>query len=398
MQPSQLKAENFNGYPPEARALALREIDLLRMLPLNLLPLLLRQAVIYDWRFPAERTELDDQFAYLRKLSPAQLTREMSPFTGISVSPDLEQLDWVNNPAQFSEKFTAHLWATHQMDAFRQASLNYVRKVNAASIPKTLPTSHLGLIVIGQSVAETKYPLFRKLRQHGVQFTNVAVESGFQILFELVKARAKAYPTPFGHWYIDGGTTDLTDRDITCISYQGLEVIRARLLGKMVATLQSGGGPELLRTELAEMRPGDVGLPEAGPEAVLSRFKLTLLTEGSGTQIFSTTFAQWAARESLRRAQPLTLLVRFAPRQRESSFVTTQTGTNAVDPEASLIDADMGAYYTWINQGRLPGAERSAFLVWFEGHNQAFAAGPLLAKGTTDSSRVSLHEIINRIT
>ena len=36
------------------------------------------------------------------------------------------------------------------------------------------------------------------------------------------------------------------------------------------------------------------------------------------------------------------------------------------DPEGSLVDADMGAYYTWINQSRLAGADWSRFLVWFE--------------------------------
>jgi len=50
----------------------------------------------------------------------------------------------------------------------------------------------------------------------------------------------------------------------------------------------------------------------------------------------------------------------------------TGTGrTVATDPEGSLIDADMGAYYTWLNQQRLPGAEASRFVVWFEGHGEA---------------------------
>jgi hypothetical protein len=58
---------------------------------------------------------------------------------------------------------------------------------------------------------------------------------------------------------------------------------------------------------------------EPGDE-ILQRFRLKLLTEGSGTQRFSTSFAQWTAREVLRRAQPLTLLVRFAPRERQKSM------------------------------------------------------------------------------
>src|SRR5256885_4645296 len=64
-------------------------------------------------------------------------------------------------------------------------------------------------------------------------------------------------------------------------------------------------GPEALRTHLAQLRPADLGLAKVG-DAVLDRFQVKILTEGSGTQIFSTTFAQWTAREALRRAQPLT--------------------------------------------------------------------------------------------
>ena len=50
------------------------------------------------------------------------------------------------------------------------------------------------------------------------------------------------------------------------------------------------------------------------------------------------------------------------------------------DAEGSLIDADMGAYYTWINQSRLPGADQSRFLVWFEDQHLASAIPPTLPK------------------
>ena len=32
-----------------------------------------------------------------------------------------------------------------------------------------------------------------------------------------------------------------------------------------------------------------------------------------------------------------------------------------LDPEGSVIDADMGAYYTWLNQLRLPGKRNRHF-------------------------------------
>ena len=42
----------------------------------------------------------------------------------------------------------------------------------------------------------------------------------------------------------------------------------------------------------------------------------------------------------------------------------------------------MGSYYTYLNQQRLTGAEKSSFLVWFEGQNEALAIGPAMPGGT----------------
>ena len=134
-----------------------------------------------------------------------------------------------------------------------------------------------------------------------------------------------------------------------------------------------------------------------GRTKILERFEVSLLAEGSGTQIFSTVFAQWAARETLRRAQPLTLLVRFAPRQRQKPMNEMLSGVSAnseFDFIGSLIDADMGAYYNWVNQQRLPGAEQSSFVVWFEGHNQALTIGPSTPRGTQSTSAVDLSQLL----
>ena len=78
---------------------------------------------------------------------------------------------------------------------------------------------------------------------------------------------------------------------------------------------------------------------------ILQRFQIKL-TEGSGTQVFSTSFVPWTAREALRRAQPLTLLVRFAPRQRQkpmNELLSANPNQLELDVSGSLMDADMGA-------------------------------------------------------
>ena len=72
---------------------------------------------MYDWKFPAERRDLDGQFAYLASLAPEQLAKAMAAFAQLRLTPALEKTDWVNSPAVFTEQLTAHFWTTHQIDA-----------------------------------------------------------------------------------------------------------------------------------------------------------------------------------------------------------------------------------------------------------------------------------------
>src|SRR6185369_384785 len=133
---------------------------------------------------------------------------------------------------------------------------------------------------------------------------------------------------------------------------------------------------------------------------VLNHFKMSVVAESSGAQFFSTTFVQWAARELLRRARPLTLLARFAPRQTERSMNELLAGTQKtpeLDPDGSLIDADMGAYYTWLNQQRLSGASQAAFLAWFEDHEEAVAIGPGFEANKRSDAPIELKDIAAQI-
>lgn len=398
MTPARLQPEDFRSYPPLARQLAARHIELLRLLPLAFLPLLLRELISYDYKFPVEKQELDFQFRYLEAMAPEQLRQTMRPFAALRITPEMEQLDWINVPAQFAEQATAHLWATHQIDGFRTAAIEYVGKMNASRADDPLPTHRLGTVMIGQGVASSDYPLFRKLRPHGIHYTAVDADRGYQVILEALRTRAAANPAPLSHWHIEGGEMDAAPEGLTCVSYGALRRVRATLQARIQQAYATGMGSEALRSALARMRPEDVGIEDTGDAAVLSRFQLSLLTEGSGTQIFSTTFVQWAAREVWRRAQPLTLSARFTPRQKEDSgreLWSEARRKPVLDPQGSLIDADMGAYYTWINQQRLPGAPEAKFLVWFEGHNEAFAIAPELDKGKEITSRVTLQRLVH---
>ena len=400
MLQNDLKPETFRSYPPEAKSLVIENLAVLRELPLSFESGLLREVIEFDYKFPAERRALERELQNLSHLAPGEKTRWMQGFSTISLSPKLEHFDWVNSPAQFTEQLSAHLWTTHQLDAFRLAANTYGDQLRAA-VPVEVPAvPRLGITVIGEGVQSYSGPLFRKLRPYGAHFSNVLPDDGLPTLLATVVSRAKQHNAPYAHWYIDGGEAAGHDPSLAFVSYAALESVRVALLGKIhTETQKPGMGPEMLRTLMAQLRPTDLGMKEAGSQ-VLDRFQLKLLTEGSGTQIFSTSFTQWAAREALRRAEPLTLLVRFAPRQRQKpmdELLSPQAVQSELDPLGSLIDADMGAYYNWLNQQRLPGAENAAFLAWFEGHNEAVVIGPTVPHATESANPINMKQLLSWI-
>jgi hypothetical protein len=401
MLPSDLKPEQFAVYPPKAGKLAVAHLSTLQQLPLSFVPSLLREIIDYDFKFPAERTAIDQELVTLGSLTPAQLKDWFQAFSQLSLSPKFEKLDWINQPALFVEQLSSYLWTTHQLDAFREAAVVYGSRLQKVAPPESIALRRLGIAIIGQGVVSYDEPLFINLRKHGTYFKQIKPENGVELLLAAVEARAKAHPVPYGHWYVDGGQAANHSSLLSCVSYQQMEPVRAALLKNMQTEIAKPGmGPEELRTHMARLSPTDLGIGKSGDE-VLERFQVRLLTEGSGTQIFSTTFVQWTAREVLRRAQAHTLLVRFAPRQRQrpmNELLSSNGSKPEYDPVGSLVDADMAAYYQWINQQRLPQSEQSSFLVWFEGHNQALVISPSLPRGTESNSTLDLQGLLSLAT
>jgi hypothetical protein len=397
VQPAQLTPASFATYPPEARAFAASQIALLREMPIALAPILLRELINYDWKLPAERRELNNQFVWLTDLSQSQRKAVFAGFQALPLEPSLTSLDWVNNPSGFMESLTAWLWSSHRMETFRTLADAYAASLSA-SVPPHLPTMpRLGIVVIGAGATVPATPLFRKLKPFGVHLTHIVPENGLATLIAEVSRRANAKPSAFNHWYIDGGAAT-PNSTLTQVSYAHLEQPRAKLLSRIQQAIATGSmGPEELRTLLTHIKPADLGIGGPSSQLALDHFQLSLLTEGAGTQIFATTFVQWAARECLRRAQPETLLVRFAPRQQEQPMNAMLTGASVIGTDAagSLIDADLGAYYTWINFRRLSGSDQLRFLVWFEDHTEAVAIGPGLPRGATSSSQMGIDQVLN---
>ena len=404
---SLMRAEDFAQYPAQARVLATKHLALLQQLPAVFAALLLSEIISYDWRFPAEREDIDRQLHFLSSLDEAALRSTMAGFASLTLSSNLEQQRFAAAPADFIEKFTAYLWSVRQMDRFREAAASYQQAFLAKEREPLPEVPRLCIVVIGKGAAPGAVKLYQKLRPHGTYFSSVNAKGGLDTLFAAVEARVQAHPSPYAHWYVDGGRSYLLrnpsnsthGESLVTLSYQRLEPLRNALLKKVDTVRTSGDvvGPESLRSLLANLQPGQLAAEGASHDLLLRHFELSLLTEGSGTQIFSTTFVQWAGRELLRRARPLTLLLRYAPRQKDrpmNEMMHADAGPLEEDPAGSLVDADMGAYYTWINLMRLTGAAESRFVVWFEDQSEALAIAPAMTRNVVSPGLCDLKQIL----
>ena len=102
--PSRFMANSSAAILRRRNSIATSNLALLQQLPLAFLPLLLREVIVYDWKFPAERDEIDRQIRYLGSLTADQLSSTMSSFAKLKLSPDLEGMDWIGAPVALLRK------------------------------------------------------------------------------------------------------------------------------------------------------------------------------------------------------------------------------------------------------------------------------------------------------
>ena len=407
MLPADLTVADFAGFPPEARAIAVSHIAVLQSLPLALAPFLLRELGALDWELPAERRTLLAQLNTLAAASPQQRAQLLAGFRSIDLGSGLgspSRAEWLHDPSGFIEQLTAWLWSSHQTEHFRQVADAFAQAC-AIATPRSPAAPRLGIVVLGQGAPVPSGARFGRLLPFGVHLTQVGPDGGLAALLDAVAVRAAAgapsglSSPPFAHWYIDGDHSAAPPiPNLTQVAYGALAPARQQLLVRMDQAIASGSvGPESLRSLLAHLRPANLGLPDTAATSALSHFQLSILTEGSGTQIFATTFVQWAARECIRRAEPETLLLRFTPRQQAQSMDAMLGGTpsTGLDAAGSLVDAEEAAWLTFLNLRRLPDAAATLrFLVWHEGQREALVIGPGLPAGTSSATPMTMKAAI----
>ena len=152
MTPDQLTAASFTGYSPQARQFAIAHLGLLQQLPIAVAPAFLREIIVFDLRFPAERRTFERQCVWLESLAPEQRARLLAPFRQISMPAGMAAKDWVGSPQAFLEELTAYLWSSSQIDAYRRAAQDLL----AAPLDETHQKDRLVIVVVGNSFANSR--------------------------------------------------------------------------------------------------------------------------------------------------------------------------------------------------------------------------------------------------
>ena len=374
---------------------------LLESLPIPLAAVMMQQMARAGGLFPAEERELDRTLQFLTPPRPDNARRAVEMFATLRLSPELARLDWRLDAPGFVDKMTAELWSTGQIGTFREAAKLLAPSAMTAEQGAEASKRRFVAIAFDKRLAALgKTPvLFRKLRPYGTFFPHADDESGAETLASWLAARAKAHPEPYAHWQITGDLwKEPAAAPVVSLSYNGMLAEREKLLAffNTVRNSAASQGPEGLHKVLQHLSPEQIGM-SAISDPVVRTFALDIFTEGSGTQLYATTFVQWTVREALRRAQPESLLAWFAPRCEATSMdwrISHPDREQAPDGPGSLIDAEMGAYLSYVNLMRLPDAERAGLLVWHEGYGQAMLIGTDLPRGVESNSAMTLKGLL----
>lgn len=397
MTPETLSAISFASYPSAAQHFATEHLNLLRRLPLAVCPSFLQQVKEFDTLFPAERESLRHQFQSLEKLNAQRFAVITAPLRNLKLSDALQQMDWVATPGRFVTDLSAFLWSSSQLDTFRKAALDLFAEIPA----RQDTTSRLAIVILGQGAVVDSQKILRKLRKNGVYLTSFQHASAWDQMAELAFSRVAARSQEYAHWYVDGGSShpvlaSAFQRGIT-ISYPELEPVRKRILRRMEDAIASrSGGAEEMRDRLLDTSQLEAGVAAITNDPILQRFYTNLFTQSSGPQIFSTSFVQWTGRELARRAQPETVILRYAPRQQHQDMnaMFADAAAHGLDPQGSLRDAEMGAFYHWIEMQRITAPDRLTFIAWVEEHSYAVVCGPGAAAGATSTAPLTLQQTL----
>ena len=274
MLPQELQADQFHAYPPQAQRLAVAHVQVFRQLPLSFLPGLLREA----------RSSTTTNF----QQSAASIDKELATLSSSILRAACRVVSWLLSGFTFVETRTPRLGKSARRSFSSRNPPIFGRPIKwMPSAPRrppmevgsrrrwarrSYPCDGLALQSLGKASPPTTRHSFAISGATERTSPRSSQTTDWSCCSTGVEARARSYPVPYGHWYVDGGQAGEAN------AFVDHRVVSARLhlsapicFKFMQAQIASPGmGPEELRTNLARLSPADLGMdegwrPRAGP-------------------------------------------------------------------------------------------------------------------------------------
>ncbi len=324
-----------------------------------------------------------------------------------------------NDPEELQRRLLDHLQRRGQYPQWRVEIDGIFQKLQPLVEQRLYSADReprLVVILYGEGIAIEREKLWRRFREIGTRVPlelpeNATPEAFLRGLFtaRLEQASDRTSPTlfevrqesgnapPLDNWIIEAGDalhalcerTNANGRGnfATGLSYDRLRSYRERLTNTIYSKVLSGLRSPL---ELAAYLKTLQVRPQEGVSLYLDDLVLAFIRDvflaGAGTLIINNTFVEWGAVQAIKRAQPRLLVARFGVRDKLKPFSSLLLFSKPrpadqipilQDPLGSFVDAEMLAYYIWLNAEKGPPYRgRTLYLLLAEGVDEMLAVTP----------------------
>jgi hypothetical protein len=337
--------------------------ELIGRLPRTFGPSLNNQLTGWDLLFPAEQRQLRGQLNWLARLPAPELKTLFDPVTDIEGQMELPK--WNSATKLLSVEDSGVLARSPLYPKWRQAVEKAFTKIDegvgaSAALP-VLPRLVACVLPPGLP-ASSKDPLWPELTKQGTWIELDGAVSGLLPAFVPAMTGRRRRPDVEDEestwiYECDEQFEGLAASKAVVLDWKSLEPARRQFLTKLNAIKRDlksvdETNADLKRTDLSKLLPRPVA-----ERPRVREFVRNLLLSGNGSLVFPSSFVQWGAAETLRRAQPQVLLALFGMRQKLKPFSSSvlfedqhrnNPAADADDPAGTLIDAQILAEYVYL--------------------------------------------------
>jgi hypothetical protein len=405
-------------FSPESRALLISHETILRGLPVAFRPLILRQLRAWESLFPPEQESLTRILHALARTTDSDHQTLFRALSALDV-PDTSDLDPLFDEEKTLDRCLRHFKKEGTYQTWRLAVDEAFQRLTAQAPSDDGRAPKLVFVMLGEGTApgDTLEDPDRRFLSYfwhyleplGTLFTSVTMEAAAAPLVSLFRSTLNRPQIKV--WAIETGSALAATADAAqgaiWFSFEHLRPVLDRVTRKLADTMMAGvSGPEALYAKISDFKMEELGLPRYDDPRI-RKFVEQIILQGSGALVINNTFAEWTALQALRRVEPDLLMVRFGRRRR---FVPLRQldpfqaplpesgDLPAEDPGESLQDADVLAYYIWLETRKhVRYRDRTHFLIYLEGTKAALLIGPGVKSGIRITDPVRLEDIASTL-